>query len=164
MLEGDRCRGRKTKCDGIRPTCTTCASQRHDCHYVAEADATPIIAQKRRNEALQQQSSEQLDLLQSLASVAETDALFLLSRFREGDSVASINLLAARMRKIHTSHMPRESPIQSTSLYSPVASEIDPNDRRTLSPVSLGPPVNSRMVFEPRIDVVPAPPKLPPQW
>lgn len=33
-----------------------------------------------------------------------------------------------------------------------------------LSPISLEPPAASRIVFEPRIDVVPAPPNLLPRW
>ena len=58
--------------------------------YVADADATPIVAIKRKNEALQKQCDEHQDLLQSLVSVTEADALILLTRLREGDSAASI--------------------------------------------------------------------------
>jgi len=153
----NRCRHRKTKCDGARPYCGPCAGSGQDCFYVADADATPIIAQKRRNEVLQQQCNEQLNFLEALVSVSEMDALVLLGRFRSGEEIPSLLVVAAHMPKDH--RVPgtfAASRNQQPKPLSPVTAESEPL-RRNVSPVSLGAPASSSLpVFEPRIDITPA--------
>jgi hypothetical protein len=162
--EGNRCRSRKTKCDGIRPICSSCAGHNHECHYVAEADATPIIAQKRRNEVLQQQCNEQQALLQSLVSVTEGDVLALLSRLREGETAESVISVASSMQRHHRRHRLHESLLPSTSSQSPATVATTSDILRPLSPMSLEPYAASPLVFEPKIDVVPLPPTFTPSW
>jgi hypothetical protein len=162
--KGNRCRSRKTKCDGVRPICSSCAGHNHDCHYVAEADATPIIAQKRRNEALQQQCNEQQALLQSLVSVTEGDALALLSRLREGETAESIVSIASNMQRHHRQPRLHESLLPPASFPSPATVATASDTRRPLSPMSFEPYTASPMVFEPKVDVVPLPPTFNPRW
>ena len=135
--------------------------------YVADADATPIVAIRRKNEALQAQCDEHNDLLQSLVSVTVSDALVLLTRLREGDSASSVTRFAENMQRHHRwrglnpeTLFPSPSPASNSPMVMATPSDIP----QTLSPVSLEPPVASRIVFEPRIDVVPAPPNLLPRW
>jgi hypothetical protein len=134
--------------------------------YVADADATPIVAIRRKNEALQAQCDEHQDLLQSLVSVTEADALVLLERLREGDSASSVTRLSETMQRHHrwrglnTEVFPSPSPVSNSPMV--MASPFDTH--QTLTPVTLEPPAASRIVFEPRIDVMPAPPSLLPRW
>jgi hypothetical protein len=159
VFQGNRCRHRKTKCDGARPYCGPCAGSGQDCFYVADADATPIIAQKRRNEVLQQRCNEQLGFLEALVSVSEIDALMLLGRFRSGEEIPSLLVVAAHMPKVHK--VPgtfSASQNQQPRSWSPVTAEFE-QFRRNVSPVSLGASASSSLpVFEPRIDVNPTHP------
>ena len=135
--------------------------------YVADVDATPIVAIRRKNEALQAQCEEHQDLLQSLVSVTEADALILLTRLREGDSAASVIRFAESMKRHH-----RWRGLNNDALFaspspvsnSPTVTATQSDALHKLTPVSLEAPVASCMVFEPRIDVVPAPPNLHPRW
>ena len=135
--------------------------------YVADADATPIVAIRRKNEALQLQCDDHQDLLQSLVSVTEADALVLLARLREGDSASSVTRFAENMQRHHRwrglnseSLFPSPSPVSN----SPMSMATPSDAPQILSPISLEPPAASRIVFEPRIDVVTAPPNLLPRW
>lgn len=135
--------------------------------YVADADATPIVAIRRKNEALQLQCDDHQDLLQSLVSVTEADALVLLARLREGDSASSVARFAENMQRHHRwrglnseSLFPSPSPVSN----SPMVMATQSDAHQILTPVTLESPAVSRIVFEPRIDVVPAPPNLLPRW
>ena len=155
------------RCDGVRPTCFSCEHHGHPCVYVADADATPIIAVRRKNEALQTQCDEHQDLLQSLVSVTEADALVLLTRLREGDSAASVIRFAEGMQKHHRWRGPNNDalfPSPSPASNSPVEAVTQSATTPAMTSISLEPPIASRMVFEPRIDVVPARPNLLPRW
>lgn len=135
--------------------------------YVADADATPIIAIKRKNEALQTQCDEHQDLLQSLVSVSEADALILLTRLREGDSAASVVKFAESMQLHHRWRGLNNDalfPSPSTASNSPMGAATQSDTPPTLTPISLEPPIASRMVFEPRVNIVPTPPNLLPRW
>ena len=160
-LQGNRCRGRKTKCDGNRPSCTACAGNGHDCHYAADPDTTPITALKRKNEALQEQSVQQRSLVDAFMSVSEADALTLLRRLRGGEEMESLLATSNSMPKVHLLSAPiepsrQQASSQSPSYPAPESAELHTND----SPLSLGPPT----FFEPKIDVTPTPPNLLPPW
>lgn len=85
----NKCRTRKVKCDGQRPTCAKCADRGLECVYAAEPDAPPIIALKRKHDALQRENDEVNQLLSHLKSVAQPDALKILDFFRDGQDVHS---------------------------------------------------------------------------
>ncbi|CAD0099854.1 unnamed protein product [Aureobasidium mustum] len=85
----NKCRTRKIKCDGRRPTCAKCADRDLDCVYSAEPDAPPMIALKRKHEALQRENDEVNQLLSHLKSVTQPDALRILDFFRGGQDVSS---------------------------------------------------------------------------
>lgn len=102
--------------------------------YVADADATPIVAMRRKNEALQTQCDEHQDLLQSLVSVTEGDALILLTRLREGDSAASVISFAEskqqhhRWRGLHNDSLfPSPSPASNSSMEAATQSDTPRN-------------------------------------
>lgn len=77
------------QCDGQRPTCAKCADRGLECVYAAEPDAPPIIALKRKHDALQRENTEVNLLLSHLKSVAQSDALKILDFLREGQDVSS---------------------------------------------------------------------------
>ncbi|KAG9696081.1 hypothetical protein KCU76_g3988, partial [Aureobasidium melanogenum] len=85
----NKCRTRKVKCDGQRPTCAKCADRGIECVYAAEPDAPPIIALKRKHDALQRENTQVNQLLSHLKSVTHTDALKILDFFRDGQDVSS---------------------------------------------------------------------------
>ncbi|KAG9666977.1 hypothetical protein KCU99_g9296, partial [Aureobasidium melanogenum] len=60
-----------------------------ECVYAAEADAPPIIALKRKHDALQRENTEVNQLLSHLKSVAQPDALKILDFLRSGQNVSS---------------------------------------------------------------------------
>lgn len=78
-----------SQCDGQRPTCAKCADRGLECVYAAEPDAPPIIALKRKHDALQRENDEVNQLLSHLKSVAQPDALKILDFFRDGQDVHS---------------------------------------------------------------------------
>jgi hypothetical protein len=92
-------------------------------------------------------------------SVSEIDALMLLGRFRGGEEIPSLLVVAAHMPKVHK--VPTTfaaSQHQQPRSWSPVTAELE-QFRRNVSPVSLGAPASSSLpVFEPKIDVNPTHP------
>ncbi|CAD0113373.1 unnamed protein product, partial [Aureobasidium uvarum] len=52
------CRRLRIKCDGVRPTCQSCARRYEDCVYDVEANTTRSNALKRRNEELAQENTQ----------------------------------------------------------------------------------------------------------
>ncbi|KAK1689888.1 hypothetical protein BDP55DRAFT_651927 [Colletotrichum godetiae] len=74
------CRRRKSRCDGLRPTCATCQKLSSDCTYV----------QKR--EALQSShaSNDSQELLDILKSVTEKHAIQILSLWRTDRDIAAV--------------------------------------------------------------------------
>lgn len=77
------------QCDGQRPTCVKCADRGLECVYTAEPDAPPIIALKRKHDALQRENIQVNQLLSHLKSVAQPDAIKILDFLRDGQDVAS---------------------------------------------------------------------------
>ncbi|KAK1716020.1 uncharacterized protein BDZ83DRAFT_46730 [Colletotrichum acutatum] len=74
------CRRRKSRCDGLRPTCAACQKRSSDCTYV----------QKR--EALQSsyESHEPQELLDILKSVTEQHAIQILRLWRTDTDIAAV--------------------------------------------------------------------------
>jgi hypothetical protein len=77
------------QCDGNRPICTRCADRGFTCVFNAEPDAPPIVALKRKYEALQVENDGVNQLLSQLKSVSHSDALRILEKIRGGQDVAS---------------------------------------------------------------------------
>lgn len=153
VFQGNRRRHQKTRCDGARPCCRSCAGSGQNCFYVADADATPMTVQKRRNEALQQLCTEQLSFLEALISVSEVDAPMLLGRFRGGEKIPSLLVAATHMPKMHKIQgLFASSQIQKPSSWSPVATES--GRLRNGSPVSLDASASSSLpVLEPKVNM-----------
>lgn len=68
---------RRSKCDGCRPSCRTCRARTLQCRYSADADATPIVALKRRYYAVCQARADDramIDRLRSALNARDLDA------------------------------------------------------------------------------------------
>jgi hypothetical protein len=107
---------------------------------------------------LQQRCNEQQSFLEALVSVSELDALKLLARFRGGEEIPSLLIVATYMPKVHqVQGIFAASQNPQPSSWSPVAS--DSEHFRHGSPVSLGAPASSSLpVFEPKINMTPTDP------
>lgn len=88
----------------------------------------------------------------------------LLRRLREGESAESIILVAADMQRHHRQQRPHEplNPSANSYVPAPLATPLDTG--QAPGPASGERSASSRVVFEPRIDVVPPPPNLHPRW
>lgn len=145
----------------MRPKCGSCAASDLLCNY--RADAPPIIAEKRKNEALQQRCAEQQDLLRTLATVSDVDALDLLRRMRGGAQVGSMLELAEQMQRMYDSRNCLSPLNQEDGRFgSPLASATESGTPRNDGSASTGASLPSPMFLEPRIDFLPALPGLHP--
>lgn len=82
------------QCDARRPECTRCTARSLSCAYNAEPDAPPIIALKRKHNALTQQTAEVNELLSQIKSVSQPDAYRIIDFLRNGKDVISTLALA----------------------------------------------------------------------
>jgi len=86
-----RCRSRKSKCDGARPSCASCKNRGAECYYDVEADATRAIAQKRRQEAMQRKLDQYQEVYQYLRERPHEEANGILQRIRDGWDVLELH-------------------------------------------------------------------------
>lgn len=157
---GDRCRGRKTKCDGVRPECRSCVERGEDCNYAAEPDASPTVALRRQLHALQQRTSDQEELVRLLTTVAEPDAQQLLVRLRIGENVTSLVSAGREMQTIGDSseatsscssrQRNEETPQDSDERHVEVTGTVSPS--LSLRPAAVRVTATSLMVLEPTVD------------
>ncbi|KAF2206178.1 hypothetical protein CERZMDRAFT_103727 [Cercospora zeae-maydis SCOH1-5] len=84
-----RCRQRKTKCDGERP-CASCAAAGSECAWVTQQNETRRQAVKRKHEEMVQASEPVLRFHHLLTTADHDQAFEMLRRLRAGQSVDSI--------------------------------------------------------------------------
>jgi hypothetical protein len=77
----DSCRGSKTKCSGVRPSCRRCAQQHLKCHYSAD---TSFKALERDYGKLQDVVFTQGKILEWLAILPDSEAQRILRMIRSG--------------------------------------------------------------------------------
>ncbi|ETS78157.1 hypothetical protein PFICI_10219 [Pestalotiopsis fici W106-1] len=85
----NECRQKKTKCDGVRPTCSRCRRSRATCVYASDS----IVAQnhlKRKHKELQELTDLHKELVNILRTRKQHDATAVLQRLRAGESVESL--------------------------------------------------------------------------
>ncbi|KAI3532304.1 hypothetical protein CABS02_13889 [Colletotrichum abscissum] len=88
------CRKRKIKCSGVRPTCSRCSNLNIGCGWDTEPETTPRQAIKDSLERLIEVNSELLELVGSLCSRPETEAIEILHRLRaSGNRLHVLNLV-----------------------------------------------------------------------
>ncbi|KAK2616765.1 hypothetical protein QQS21_000377 [Conoideocrella luteorostrata] len=87
LLACDRCRKRKVKCDGQRPSCLCCLKADTECKYTTRGTA---LAQ--RYGGLQQSHSQLKLAMEVLCTGTEQDAVNALKRMREAQSHENIIL------------------------------------------------------------------------
>ena len=80
------CRERKSKCDGNRPVCKSCAQRETDCLYELAPGERPSDARKRKNEQHQSELLGLRHLYDSLRSCPEHKALEILHQIRVSPS------------------------------------------------------------------------------
>ncbi|KEQ68686.1 hypothetical protein M436DRAFT_14634, partial [Aureobasidium namibiae CBS 147.97] len=96
----DACRNRKTKCNGSRPSCQQCCTRGLACIYAAEPDAPPIVALKRKHEALKRQSLGEHEVISRLKSVSDRDAQRMLGLLRAGEDIDAVLQLAQGLKDL----------------------------------------------------------------
>ncbi|KAH6697221.1 hypothetical protein F5X68DRAFT_226609 [Plectosphaerella plurivora] len=80
------CRRRKSKCDGRRPVCTTCAAAGlQECEYDGDPDLTRAAALRKRNDELQRQIALYDQLFGVLSSRSEAESIDILRRIRRAN-------------------------------------------------------------------------------
>ncbi|KAF2149167.1 hypothetical protein K461DRAFT_42174 [Myriangium duriaei CBS 260.36] len=86
----ERCRRRKQKCSGTRPSCEACVARRATCIYDTEPDVTRNGALKRKYNVLEDENANLRTLVDFLAHRPISEANTILQRLRSGEEVASI--------------------------------------------------------------------------
>ncbi|OLY80862.1 Protein SIP4 [Smittium mucronatum] len=106
LLSCDRCRQRKVKCDGIKPSCSRCAKSEAGCHY------SPIVEKRRSRKTGNYIGIDQLGSNSSLSEVLDIHQEIndLMGRLREISiqTVTSDFIPSSRAESIaSTSDLPR---------------------------------------------------------
>lgn len=79
----DPCRRKKSKCDGRRPVCSTCASAGlHECDYDGEPDLTRTAALKKKYEQLQHRLQLFEELFHLLSLRSDDESVEIIRRMR----------------------------------------------------------------------------------
>ncbi|KAI0390706.1 hypothetical protein F5Y17DRAFT_471455 [Xylariaceae sp. FL0594] len=84
-----KCRARKVKCDGQRPSCTPCRTRNLPCEYKDSLDATTRADLQRRYAELERRYQELLELYGMLRSRPEPEAHVILQRLRRSTDIHS---------------------------------------------------------------------------
>ncbi|KAM0713463.1 hypothetical protein Q7P37_010425 [Cladosporium fusiforme] len=157
----NRCRTRKSKCDGVRPACSSCVQRGDDCEYTAEPDAFPSVAMKRRYEMLQQQNDEREQLLHHLRTATESDAQEMLQKLRLGEDISSLNLYAQELQSVDGTEDNLEPMHQRTEVKSTAEMDgVESSASVTIEQTSGEGASRSFMTLEPRVEVTPMVPSL----
>ncbi|KAI8627220.1 hypothetical protein F5Y19DRAFT_477789 [Xylariaceae sp. FL1651] len=90
LLACQKCRARKVKCDGHRPSCSPCRSRGFRCEFKDKPNETAYTDLKRRFHELEQQHMELVELYDMLKSRPEAEAYTILQRLRSKADVHSI--------------------------------------------------------------------------
>ncbi|KAK3075023.1 hypothetical protein LTR53_002058 [Teratosphaeriaceae sp. CCFEE 6253] len=98
------CRGRKSRCDGERPTCSRCRTLHTDCAYEAEEGESRWSALRRRNKLLETERTELRELITYLQTSPEPEARDIFQRIRSGGP----DHVFALLRQIREGHAPNE--------------------------------------------------------
>jgi hypothetical protein len=88
-LACQKCRARKVKCDGQRPSCTACRTRNLHCEYKDSPDATTRADLQRRFIELERRHQELLELYEMLKNRPEAEADIILKRLRRSTNVHS---------------------------------------------------------------------------
>lgn len=77
------------QCDGQRPTCNACVHKNTVCAWTADPDAPPIVALKRKYDALKKDSQDMRNVLNLLRTQPEKEARENLSLIRASNDLDS---------------------------------------------------------------------------
>ncbi|KAH9903958.1 nitrate assimilation regulatory protein nirA [Xylariomycetidae sp. FL2044] len=93
----ETCRKRKSKCDGRRPICSSCASTGRECLYSTKPSESRAAAHKRKYDQvdrelndLRESHANLLRLIHAVRTRSEADAAAIFQRLREGGDTDSI--------------------------------------------------------------------------
>ncbi|KAI9163565.1 nitrate assimilation regulatory protein nira [Paramyrothecium foliicola] len=100
----NRCRDKKTMCDGNRPSCNRCSQRNNVCIYdTGDREETRRVARERHLAGLQLQLKQHEDIIQHLRSAPEHDALAIIRRLK---STPDLEAVLSSVRN----SMPRKRP------------------------------------------------------
>ncbi|KAB5539497.1 putative C6 transcription factor [Coniochaeta sp. 2T2.1] len=86
-----RCRQKKEKCDGERPSCGRCIAKGADCQYeVDDAKVSRTSALKRKCDTLQDENERLRDLFGLLRQKSKPEAHDILSRIRDAENPLAV--------------------------------------------------------------------------
>lgn len=110
-LACQRCRSKKIKCDGARPTCNSCLSKKAECQFNDDPETTPHASLVREYRRLEEDYKELLELYGMMRERPESDASIIFQRLRAGDDVRSVlslvkegDLVTGLRKPLHTHH------------------------------------------------------------
>ena len=90
LVACEPCRKKKCKCDGKRPVCGTCVARETECVYDGEPDARRSVTLKRKNEALVEEVKRMRDLLESMRSKPQSEAVEIFQHIRSSSDIDSV--------------------------------------------------------------------------
>ncbi|RKK65579.1 hypothetical protein BFJ69_g16157 [Fusarium oxysporum] len=86
----DACRQRKAKCDGRRPSCSTCIATGRECRYAAHPHELQLAAIKRKYDELQERMVDHEKLYDTLSARQPEEVEEILRRIQAGGDVKSV--------------------------------------------------------------------------
>ncbi|KAK9776039.1 hypothetical protein SCAR479_07259 [Seiridium cardinale] len=89
-LACQRCRSKKTKCDGSRPSCAGCHAKSVECEYHDSPETTSHALLLKEYRLLEQQNKALLELYEMLKLRPEPEANIIFHRLRGGDDMLSL--------------------------------------------------------------------------
>ena len=90
LVACEPCRRKKCKCDGKRPICGTCIARETQCTYDGEPDARRSVTLKRKNEALVEEVKRMRELLESMRSKPQSEAVEIFQHIRSSSDIDSV--------------------------------------------------------------------------
>lgn len=107
----NNCRLKKIRCDGKRPSCTSCTKSGVECNFVtASSDETPFMALKREVESLRRVTEDVLELFGLLGSAPDAVSLDILRRLKSLRTPVEVandpsDVLSSVKREIEDDHL-----------------------------------------------------------
>nr|OQO27739.1 hypothetical protein B0A51_05531 [Rachicladosporium sp. CCFEE 5018] len=100
------CRKRKSKCDGVRPSCTRCQALNTNCQCQVEAGESRWSALRRKNHDLERERDNYRTLLSLIQSRPEAEAQEIYRHIRSNHHGGDIGALIQAVREASISKEP----------------------------------------------------------
>ncbi|KAF2671438.1 hypothetical protein BT63DRAFT_217123 [Microthyrium microscopicum] len=127
------CRKRRSKCDGLRPTCTTCKDNGENCSYEIQVGQTRSMLQKQQLQGLK-------DIISSIATEQESSNFLSIALTLHHNDFRNIAQVASSLRSAEedSRKVPNFASPPRTNNYGPPPTLFDGKEnavnRPTVSP------------------------------